>query len=393
MIVVVAIEAPHRYAHLHEGRGVVVSGMAPALAEVPFPKEGARVVGVVPGEAVTLHKVALPSRNRAKALKAVPFALEERLADNVEELHFAIFDQRGAEAVVAVAERKRMQAWHAAAASLGRPLDVLLPDYLLLPLHPQVAYTIARGAEGRVLLRAKDSGGFAGDDLALEAWWRGLNDVHAPLATNDRNLANRLIEKGATQARLWEFGRDFANWLQPTDTFAGAANLLQDEFAPAHRRGGWREWRAAAMVLALAAAVRLGADGFETFNLSMRDRRLDAEIRQVFQETFPEIKNIVNARLQMEQKAKQRLAGDIGAGEFQALLGVLAGAKAAAGAEFEEISYEDRILSVQCVVPDFAALDRLKQRLGADNRVKVELLSSGAREGKTTGRLRVAFQS
>jgi general secretion pathway protein L len=348
-------------------------------------------VGVVPGEAVTIHKLALPSRNRAKALQAVPFALEERLANNVEDLHFVILEQRGGEAVVAVAERARMQSWREAASALGRPLDVLLPDYLLLPLHAQVAFTIVRYAEGRILLRGKDGGGFAADDMAIEVWWRELNDAHAALATNDRMLANRLIERGATQVRLWDIGQEYPNWLQPADTFAGSANLLQGDFAPAHRRSGWGEWRAAAFLLALAAAVRVGVDGFETVSLSSQNRQLDADIRQVFQETFPEVKNIVNARLQMEQKAKQRLAGDIGAGEIQALLAVLAGAKSTAGADFEEVSYEDRVLTVQCVVPDFAALDRLKQRLGADARIKVELLSSGARENKVTGRLRLGF--
>jgi type II secretory pathway component PulL len=121
MIVFVGIESPHRYAHLQEGRGVVASGIAPALAEVPFPKDSTRVVGVVPGEAVTIHKLALPSRNRAKALQAVPFALEERLANNVG-FAFVILEQRGGEAMVAVAERAH--AILAEALALGRPLDV-----------------------------------------------------------------------------------------------------------------------------------------------------------------------------------------------------------------------------------------------------------------------------
>lgn len=392
-IVFVALDAPYRYACLKEGKGVVASDVARALSEVPLPKDVTRVVGVVRGEDVTIHKLALPMRNRAKALKAVPFALEERLAANVEDLHFAILDQRGGEAFVAVVERTRMQSWQEAASALGRPLDSLLPDYLLLPLHPQMAFTLLRTAEGRVLLRAKDGGGFAGDDMAREAWWRELNDADAAVATNDRALARQLVELGATQVRLWEIGAAFPDWLQASDTFAGMPNILHGEYEPSHRRAGWRDWRAAAMVIALAAVIRLGADGFETFSLSAQDRQLDAEIRQVFQETFPEVKNIVNARLQMEQKAKQRLAGDVGAGEFQALLTVLAGARADAGAEFEEVSYEDRTLNVQCVVPDFAALDRLKQRLAADGRIKVELLSSGARDNKVTGRLRLAHPS
>lgn len=51
---------------------------------------GDRLLLVAPGETITLTVAQVPSRQRSARLKAIHFALEDNLAADVEELHFAV---------------------------------------------------------------------------------------------------------------------------------------------------------------------------------------------------------------------------------------------------------------------------------------------------------------
>ena len=51
------------------------------LADLAMQSSHARLLLVAPGESITLHPIPLPSRNRATWARAVPYALEDHLAD------------------------------------------------------------------------------------------------------------------------------------------------------------------------------------------------------------------------------------------------------------------------------------------------------------------------
>ena len=93
-----------------------------------------RVVVLVPGAEVSLYEARVPGRNRQRVLRAIPFALEEQLADDVEMLHFALGDSLGADRYpVAVVERQRMDAWLAQLREAGISAHQWVPDTLALP--------------------------------------------------------------------------------------------------------------------------------------------------------------------------------------------------------------------------------------------------------------------
>jgi general secretion pathway protein L len=78
---------------------------------------GRRIALLVPGaDVVHLHAV-VPVGSEARALQLVPFALEDQLSQDVDQLHFAIGsrDATSGTVPVAVMERVRMQQWLARA--------------------------------------------------------------------------------------------------------------------------------------------------------------------------------------------------------------------------------------------------------------------------------------
>ena len=64
------------------------------LAELKEKFPAASCIILVPSNDCLVTTVALPTRQRRQQLKAIPFALEEQLADNIDDMHFAIGDRR-----------------------------------------------------------------------------------------------------------------------------------------------------------------------------------------------------------------------------------------------------------------------------------------------------------
>ena len=64
---------------------------------------------LVPGVDVLLTSVALPKMSSSKLKMAVPFALEENVAENVSQLHFSIGGRKGESYPVAVTNNNKMK--------------------------------------------------------------------------------------------------------------------------------------------------------------------------------------------------------------------------------------------------------------------------------------------
>lgn len=126
---------------------------------------------LVPSESVLLLAVDLPIANRAKRLAALPFAIEDRIADPLDAVHIAL----GAEVapqryLVAVVRHAVMLQWVEAADAAGLGHAAMVPDALALPAPGEGEWS-AEAAAGRVLVRSGDGTGFAiSAALVSQAW-------------------------------------------------------------------------------------------------------------------------------------------------------------------------------------------------------------------------------
>jgi general secretion pathway protein L len=137
---------------------------APAVAVIGGAR---RVVVLVPGEDVALHAARVPvGRNRQRLLRAIPFALEEQLASDIEDLHFAIGKPDGDQYPVAVVERRQMDAWAKLLREAGISAHQWVPETLAVP-HAGDGWDLLPDGE-RVLVRSGDCSGFTCDADTLE---------------------------------------------------------------------------------------------------------------------------------------------------------------------------------------------------------------------------------
>ncbi|HHL18580.1 MAG TPA: hypothetical protein ENJ33_02470, partial [Thiothrix sp.] len=75
-----------------------------------------RVILLIPSEEVGLHYVDIPAATNKQLTKAIPFVLEDSLAEDIDELHFTFHrdnaDKTNGMINVATMNSQRLQQWH-----------------------------------------------------------------------------------------------------------------------------------------------------------------------------------------------------------------------------------------------------------------------------------------
>jgi general secretion pathway protein L len=396
------VEAPHRWVRMNEDE-IDSMGEAAALADIPLMPMPRSITGVVRGEWVATHTVMVPARTRAKMLAAVPYALEEALSADVEDLHFVpVYWKAGEAAIVAVTARQLVRGWLDSCADAGIPVDRLVPDYMLLPMHPATRYTVASLHEGRLLVRSDGGGGIAIDEDFFDHWLDeiaqqdkmgqseiGQNDRQGDtisLAINDEDLVRRLIAgERNVDARYWDFGTGLGDWL--THKPEGQIDLLTGDFRQKSRTANLSSYRVALIIVACAIGVKLLGDAWLYFSLSAESRRLDQQMAQIITDIFPGV-SVIPSREQfiMQQEMDKLLGTRTVAGDYLLFLSAVTRATRGKNVSVEDLTFREGKLTVSCTVSDFGAVDDLQQRFSEDNRISADLASSSASEGKVTGR-------
>lgn len=381
------------------GSGAELSPESGPLSLAAPRAAGRRVIVLVPGAEVLLMQPQLPAaRSGMKPQQLVPYALEEQLADDIDELHFAIGRRTGTRTAVAVVARSRMDQWLAALRSSGIEPAAVYADSELLPANPTQTVALLeddavtlRSPSGRVLMLPVENLG-----EALEAPEEGaLNAGGLILYAREADWARHSAKIEALRERL----QGIHVQLLATDPLvlfaqqlssASAIDLLQGPYAPASAMASsWRTWRVAALLLAALVVLHLAGQGTELIVLSHRNSQLEASIGQVFRSAMPGAGDTEEARRRMEQRLKQVRAGEA-AGGFLKALGVLAQARTRApGTHLEAVSFRSGVLDLKLSAPTVEVLDELTRSLKQQG-WRAQLVSGNPHGARFEGDIRMS---
>lgn len=360
-----------------------------SLDEVPVRTRGDEIWVVIPGEDLITTEVSIPTRNRRRLMQAIPYALEDRLTEDVDELHFVLLAWKpGRSATVGILSRRGLRECLQVFASRNLKPSAMVAEYQLLPMHPRTRITISDHGDGRTSMLRADGTGATLDTDNVELWWGSLEGDRPPVAVNHPELAQRLMAVAEADIRIWEVGGDFRSWLRHRSRREPLVDLL-----PAGETGDRQPQsvpglRVAMVLMCLAVLGRITVDGYEYMQLEAENDRLGTEIATLFRSTFPEEQRIVNARSQFGQKLMEMTRGADAAGDFQVLLSVVASAIAGTAIGLHELSFRENTLEVVCAVENFTQLDLLQQQFSQPG-IAVELVGSGALDERVTGRFRL----
>lgn len=367
------------------------------LAEAAAAAAGKQVTVVVPGTDVILTAVAVPTRNRSRMAAAVPYLLEEQLAADVDESHFALGD-RDAEGRVAVAVvgQARMDAWLARLAEAGLQADKLIPETLLLPYRPD-AWTLLVERDC-VNLRRAPQGGMTMDSANAAFILRRAvaqlevrpAELHAWVAS-DAAAAAMFPDDLGVDVRIEPLDVPPLAFLVRRAHEETVIDLLQGPYSRREQLGKlWRPWRSAAALLAVWVLLQFGVKFFQHHALQAQESELREEISRIYLQTFPDAKRVVDARLQMEQHLAVLRGGTGNAGEFLKLLAEVSGPTVdLGGVEIDRLSYKEGELNVALMISDLQRLEQLKDRLSGDTQLSVEIQSATSRNNRVEARLQI----
>jgi general secretion pathway protein L len=348
------------------------------LANAVREAEGRRVTVLVPGIDCLLTRVRIPGRNRQKLLRAVPYALEEHLSDEVEELHFALGDA-GPEGdwPVAVINRHYMDGLVAALGDAGLEAQRVIPEMLALPQEGDEITALAM--DDIVLVRTGPDSGYAVDAENLDAMlvMQQAEDV-APLRLFVRpDIQPPVVDEYLGEVTEVYYSDDpLAILAQNPD--APAINLLQGDY----RRAGdwsrvWKPWRATAALLLAGVLVSLLAMGVDYYRLSRESEQLQARIEETFRAAVPGTRRVVNPRVQMQQQLDRLQRGGEGGTDFLAMLGKTGSVlKDIQGLKVDGLSFRSGRLDLDLKISSLQSLDQLKQALAERAGLEVEIQSA-----------------
>jgi general secretion pathway protein L len=373
--------------------GSVESG---ALEQAAPLAAGRTVIVLVPGTDVLLAEPELPVKSGARLTQVVPYALEEQLASDVEDMHFAVGRRESRPGTpVAAVSLAAMDVWLGALKTAGISPAALYSDSAAVPLTPNGVTLFVEGECIHVrrpdvppaVLEAEPL--IEGLQLALAAGSETRENVtiymNAADYERDRDMIEGLREFTASlHVKLLAEGS--LALLAVTIPSHPGTNLLQGPYAAStSMKVSFAPWRYAAMLAGAFVVVHFGVKGLQFWKLGAEEARLDNEIAAVFAQALPGARQ-VDARAQVEARLAQ-LRGSGVSGGLMTGLGALGEAIAEAPeTSVESLSYRANVLDLRVLAPSVDALDRIQHAV-SERGMNAEIQSATPRDAKVEGRL------
>ena len=371
----------------------------------------ARVVALAPASHILLAEPELPPGSGVKLARAVPFALEEQLTEDVDQLSFSIGRRRpGGRTPVAVVSRDTLQSWIARLAAAGIDPVAIYPDISLVPENP--GHTVLWLEGPRLTVRRPGALAFAVELTPVTEALVVAGVIPDPLAEPPREGD---VPAPLESAVLYATRED---WTRVQDEFQGlagmfaalkvqiltdgplpwlarslqgteAVNLLQGEFARStDYNARWLRWRTAAMLAGGLLFAHIAAAMIRIHQANHETQSLDTQISQIFQQVMPSEK-MQDPRRQMQSRLDRIRHSGAGPEYFLHALEVLSGAiSTASNARIDSLSYREQALDLRVTAPSLSALSQLSQQVSKQG-LTADIQSSQPVEGGIDAHLQV----
>lgn len=395
-------------------RGPPVAG---ALAEAAADVADRKVIALVPGTEVLTTSVDLPVRAGARLQAALPYALEESVADDIDNLHFVAGPRRDdGRTPVSVVSHECMETWLERLHEAGIHPARMIPENHGLARIPG---TVSLLLDGELL--------FVNDGADIELVMQGVNPGDALVAIgalDDRPTDEKIAEEAADAQRRsthllaycapadderyrhdWNALRHELDSvdikLMPEGTLprlavtvaSGAGvNLLTGAYGPkTEYRGLLTPWRHAAMVVLALVLVATGTKAVNVYALGQQEAALKQQFHEEYREIAPGAPEVEDP---MRLVASLRARAGGGSGESpQVLLMALEELSRAvqenSEARIEAISFRAEVVDVRLTAPSVSILDNIRRGIDESGRFRARIQSTDQDGERVSSRIQI----
>ncbi len=383
------------------------------LAEVAAEAARRAVIVLVPATSVLTTCVQIPVRSQAKLQAALPFALEEQLAEDVENLHFAAGSRRSSGMIpAAVVAHEQMRRWLNALSEAGIDAARLVPENYGLARIPGTQSVLVAGRQ----IMFNDGGDVEfvmqdvkpSDALAAAGFLGTGNDDTVQDDEADRPASHLLVYCAPGDERRFQYDWDaLRHELDSVDiqvlpdgvlprlavtVAAGAGvNLLQGPYGARTEFGtAFRPWRNAALLLIALAVVGLVAKGADYMRLSRQEAALREQFTTEYREIRPNDTREVMDPVGTVNSIRRSLGTPTAPQVFLPSLEALGKAlQQHSATEVEAISYRAGVVDVRLTAPDVATLDNIQKLVSASGRFTASIQSTDQVGDKVNSRIQI----
>ena len=360
---------------------------------------GHKVALLIPSTLLTFTEIQLPVTDRERMLRALPYSMEDRIIDDIDNMHFSINAWNNNQANVSSISRQQMDSLIERFISAGINPDYIIPDLFLVPFTAK-SWTVLVTSK-YALVRTGEFSGFSIDNYNLP---QGLalnlsqatslptsisiihkGDVEDYLSNTllpdypDISISNTTNEK--------EYVTLFDDNLSNLQTF----NLLQGSYSKHEQLAHiWRSWRPVAIFSVIMFILYVLSISIDIYDLNKQITSVDNKITTLFKKTLPDSRKIVNPKAQLQQRISE-LNQNSSNDEFGFLPLLAKSARSIKKNKqiiINSMTYKDGNLDIELVVDTFQNLDALKSGIISKG-IVTEILSATADEKSVLGRIRL----
>ena len=382
--------------------------LAGTLAEAANLVQGRPVIVLIPATEVLTTSVNLPVRSKSRLLAALPYALEEQVATDVETMHFAAGDKRdsGLRPVAALAAAT-LDAWLEMLEDAGIHPSKVIPDNYGLARIPGTMSILVDGdniyfndgADTAFVLQ----GANPSDALVASGQIKDRSDDAPPEpsghlvvycnAADQERLSHDWIalrhELHSVDINLLSDGA--LPRLAVTVASGAGVNLLQGKYGPKADYGSWvRPWRTAAVLLLGLILVAYGGKWVDYWRLTQEEAGLRAQFTEQFQQIRPGNSGEVMDPVAAVNSIRRSFGTGSAMPVFLASLNELSAAIAQnSGASVEAISYRAGVIDVRVTSPDVETIGNIQKAIGASGQFVASIQSTDRVANQINSRIQI----
>ncbi len=364
-----------------------------------------RVIVLVPPTEVLTLSVDLPAKG-SRLITALPYALEDQVADDVEELHFAPGKRQPSGALaVAVVARQTLAGWLARLHEAGiQPTSIIAENHGLARTPNTLSLLVA---EDQIFFNDGEElafviSGMSPSEAVMAAGVIGDADaqaskhllVYCDAAVNERYEKDWALlrhELSSVDVNLLPDG--ILPRLAVTVASGEGINLLHGRFGPKTEVATmFKPWKYAAMFLLALGVVGIIGKAADFYRLSVEHTALQQQFAAEYRALRPgDSREIVDPVATVNSLRRSIGATGNAATIFLPSLMQLAEAlQQNDAAEVEAISYRAGVIDVRLNAPDISTLDRIVQAVNASGRFSASLQSADSVGDRVNSRIRIS---
>lgn len=349
---------------------------------------------VAPATSVLVKQISFSSAEKKHLAKTIPFALEEEMICDVNDLHCVLGKPGEDKLWVAAVQRQDLEGWLHRFAEVNLNITQCIPEQVLL--LQQDAECVIYYENGEFLLRHSHDQLHGVDAQNIALALELATDGFANLPTRIDLLLNKEDEKEIALEKIPAplHGRINAH-VKPLPALVNQRiatgqelNLLQGDYRKSKSwDGALNKWKAPLILLAAAIAVNTGVSYAENVQLEKKIKTTNKQVQEFCQQVLPKCSTKQEARKQLN-KELERLGGGTGASFLASLSSISASLQKQQDYKINSLTYngDKKSVELNVLLKDFPAVENLKTAMQNKN-LDVNLANSNAQGDQVRARL------